>query len=171
MQVRQVRMEESRSLAHSSPRGLGYTASIILGRRGSDCIQTSRSLHADRPQPPGLSVDRPGDENATENYRNSAPLRQHKPPEPPPSSIAPHSVPHSPQPPRKARGGFVIRAGIVASFSKPSSDYARRDKDGTALWTCPINPTLPRSPNKDNPVFSKSRGGPPAWYTGRPPIQ
>ena len=55
MQVRQVRMEGSRSLAHSSPRGLGYTASIILGRRGSDCIQTSRSLHADRPQPAGSS--------------------------------------------------------------------------------------------------------------------
>ena len=49
MQVRPVRMKESRSVAPSSPRGLGYTPSIILGQRGSDCIHTSRSLHADRP--------------------------------------------------------------------------------------------------------------------------
>jgi len=33
----------------------------------------------------------------------------------------------------------------------------------------PVQP--PRSPNRDNPVFSKPIGGPPAWYIGRPPIQ
>jgi hypothetical protein len=27
-----------------------------------------------------------------------------------------------------------------------------------------VPPTPPRSPNKDNPVSSKPRGGPPAWY-------
>ena len=32
---------------------LGYTASIILGKPGSDCIPTSRSLHADRPHAAG----------------------------------------------------------------------------------------------------------------------
>ena len=42
MQVRPVRMKESRYLAPSSPDSLGYTASIILGQYGSDCIQTSR---------------------------------------------------------------------------------------------------------------------------------
>ena len=55
-------------------------------------------------------------------------------------SIAPHSVPHSPNPHAKLAGAFVIRAGFVASFSRSSSDYARRDKDGTALSTCYINP-------------------------------
>jgi hypothetical protein len=40
----------------------------------------------------------------------------------------------------------------------------------TLAVPCPTS-TSPRSANKDNPVFSKSRGGPPAWYIGRPPIQ
>jgi hypothetical protein len=53
MQVRPVRMKESPATrlstagaphhwAPSSPGGLGYTSSIILGQPGSDCIPTSR---------------------------------------------------------------------------------------------------------------------------------
>ena len=38
-----------------------------------------------------------------------------------------------PNPHAKLAGAFVIRSGFVASFSKLSSDYARGDKDGTAL--------------------------------------
>ena len=60
-----------------------------------------------------------------------------------------------PNPHAKLAGAFVIRAGIVASFSKPSSDYARRDKDGTALWRCPINPTRKREPQKSVPCLFK----------------
>jgi hypothetical protein len=40
-------MEESRPLAHSSQDGLRHTASIVCGQPCSDCIQISRSLHAD----------------------------------------------------------------------------------------------------------------------------
>ncbi len=83
-------------------------------------------------------------------------------------SIAPHSVPHSPQPPRKACGGiryscrnrrelFLVRPRTMHEEIRTGPPY------GNAL----SNPILPRSPKKDNPVFSKSRGGPPTWYTGR----
>jgi hypothetical protein len=42
MHVRTVRMEESRSLAPSSPHAARIYESIILGQYASDCIQTSR---------------------------------------------------------------------------------------------------------------------------------
>ena len=41
MQARPVRMKESRSSAPSSPHCLGHTQSIVLGKRGSDCIRIS----------------------------------------------------------------------------------------------------------------------------------
>ena len=51
--------------------------------------------------------------------------------------IAPHLSPSLPPTPTQSlRGHSLNVSGIVASFSNPSSDYARRDKDGTALWTC-----------------------------------
>ena len=68
MQVRPVRLKGSRSAAPSSPHAAriwghssrcfafgGVSPCIISGQRGSDCIQTSRSLHAHRPQPPELN--------------------------------------------------------------------------------------------------------------------
>jgi hypothetical protein len=54
MQVRPVRMKVSRSAAHSSPHAARIYESIILGQPGSDCIQTSRSLHAHRPFAAGI---------------------------------------------------------------------------------------------------------------------
>jgi len=45
--------EGSRSVAPSSPRALRRTLSTPSGRRGSDCIHTSRSLHAVTHSVPG----------------------------------------------------------------------------------------------------------------------
>ena len=60
---------------------------------------------------------------------------------------------------------YIICAGLVTSKSIPSSDYPRGGKDVTALWRCPVVPTVPRSPKKDHPVFSRSKGG----HSSRPP--
>jgi hypothetical protein len=77
MQVRPVRLKESRSVAPSSPHALGYTQvlssgstvqiastphAIVFSKAGKTILDPSmRTVHT----PPGLAVDRPGDENAT----------------------------------------------------------------------------------------------------------
>jgi hypothetical protein len=101
------------------------------------------------------------------------PLRQHKPPEPPPSpslrslhrSLFRPSLP--PTPTQSLRTASLFVPDSSRAILKPSSDYARRDKDRTALWGCPIDPAVQRSPHKDYLVFSKPKGGHPV----RPPIQ
>ena len=65
MQARPVRLKESRSAAPSSPRGLRYTKVLSpadVVRLHPYLIDPSmRTVHT----PPGLAVDRPGDENAS----------------------------------------------------------------------------------------------------------
>ena len=80
-------------------------------------------------------------------------------------SIAPHSSPHSPQPPRDATGASLFVPDSSRANYRSSSDYARRGKDGTALWRCGMQSRRLREAHiKTHPVFPKSRGSPPAGY-------
>src|SRR5208282_1307843 len=55
--------------------------------------------------------------------------------------IGPHLSPSlPPSPTQSLRGHSLFVPESSRAILKPSSDYARRDKDGTALWRCPINP-------------------------------
>ena len=59
------------------------------------------------------------------------------------------------------------RVAHMLAYRKKESPYEAHIGCYVTLQQYRVPPTSPRSPNKDHPVFSKYRGGPPAWYTGR----
>ena len=114
--------EGSRSVAPSSPRALRRTLSTPSGRRGSDCIHISAIIGAQRP------------------------LRQHKPPEPPPSnSLKLVFAVRSPIPCRAYQLMLLIRpAGTEECMYYPGVEAPETTtKSGTALFPCSMS-TSPR---------------------------